>query len=78
VRVCSYRLPGIEAAKHDLLRYGAVEVEVPDLRPAQLCAAMERARETALRQLRHRDVDDVLVSVDRVIANWLHPHSRRR
>ena len=78
MRVCGYRLPGIEAAKHDLLHYGAVEIEVPDLRPAQLCEAMERARERALRQLRHRDVGDVLVSVDRVIANWLHPHSRRR
>jgi hypothetical protein len=76
VRVCGYHLPGIEAAKHDLLRYGAVEVEVPDLRPPQLCAAMECARETALRQLRYRDVEDVLVSVDRVIDNWLHPHSR--
>jgi hypothetical protein len=78
VRVCGYHLPGIEATKQHLLRYGAVEVEVPDLRPAQLCAAMERARETALRQLRHREVDDLLASVDRVIANWLQPHSRWR
>ena len=71
-------MPGIEAPKHDLLRCRAVQVEVPRLQPAQLCAAMERARQTALQQLRRRSVDDLLVTVDRVVAAWLHPQSAVR
>jgi hypothetical protein len=78
VRLRAYHLPGIEALKHDLLRRGALQVEVPQLQPAQLCAAMAGAREAALRQLRTRSVDDLLATVDRIIAAWLHPHSAVR
>jgi len=78
VRVRGYHLPGIEAPRVDLLRCGAAEIEVPRLQPAQLCAAMERARQTALQQLRRRSVDDLLVIVDRVMRSWLHPQSTRR
>jgi hypothetical protein len=55
-----------------------VEVEVPRLQPADLCTAMERARQGALQQLRRRSVDDLLVTVDRVVAAWLHPGSAVR
>ena len=78
MRVRGYHLPGIEAPKLGLLRCAAVEVEVPRLQPAQLCTAMERARQTALQQLRRRSVDDLLVTVDRVVAAWLHPQSAIR
>lgn len=78
VRVRTYHLPGIEAPKHNFLRCGKVEVEVPRLQPAQLCTAMERARQTALQHLRRRSVDDLLLTVDRVVAAWLHPQSAVR
>jgi hypothetical protein len=75
VRARTYHLPGIDIAKHDLRRCGAVEVDVPRLQPAQLCAAIEGARQKALHHLRRRSVDDLLLTVDRVVAAWLDPQS---
>lgn len=66
-------------------RYGApvaastVDVELPELNPGQLRAAIDVAQRAAAR-LRLRPVDAVLASIDRVIATWLEPDSawRRR
>jgi hypothetical protein len=78
VRVRAYHLPGIETLKHDLLRCGTLQVEVPQLPAAQLCAVMECARERARRHLRARSVDDLLATIARVVAAWLHPQSALR
>ncbi len=56
-----------------------VEVALPTLTPGQLRVAIDGAQRAAAR-LRLRPVDAVLVSIDRVISNWLLPDSawRRR
>jgi len=72
-RVRSYYLPGIERQiATETRQVGENRVEVARLDPTQLRAVIERLR-AAGRRLCGRSVENVLASIDRVVANWLRP-----
>jgi len=74
VRVRGYHLPGIEdQVAADCHRCGEVDVELPRLTPAQLRTAIDRAKEVVMRRVRARSVDDILQTIDRIVANWMRP-----
>ncbi|MFQ5667251.1 MAG: acyl-CoA reductase [Candidatus Binatia bacterium] len=74
MNVRSYRLPGLAEPTVVTVRHacGAAAVELPQLTPAQLRSAIDRATR-AVNQGRPRSVGGLLATLDRVIGNWLRP-----
>jgi hypothetical protein len=74
VRVKGHHLPATGRVVPTKTRsFGAVEIELPVLPPADLLDMMQATRSAAVDHLRGRSVDDVLATIDRAVANWLSP-----
>ena len=69
-------LPGLsaDAVQWHRLAFGSLQVEVPQLQPAQMAALAQRVKEAAARELKALPVSRIIEIVDAAIARLLDPH----